>query len=90
MINAPAVGGPRAQELREDLLAAATPRWVLSGSAELCSITGKRSAAVGSGQGTALQGRGHSSELPELREHRDTALSHRVWVMLSAVRSWTQ
>lgn len=90
MINAPAVGGPRAEEPREDLLAAATPQRELRGSTELCSITGKRSAAVGSGQGTALQGRGHSSELPELREHRDTALSHRVWVMLNAVRSWTQ
>lgn len=43
------------------------------------------------GMEQAPQGSGHSLELVELKEHLDTALRHRIWVLdvLYGARSWT-
>ena len=51
---------------------------------------GKGSAPEDGGHGTALQGSGHGPELPELREHLDSTLSHRVCVQVvpCGARSW--
>jgi len=49
---------------------------------------GKSCAPEGGGHRTAPQGRGHSPLLPELREHWDNALRHRVWIL--GGRVWSQ
>jgi len=41
------------------------------------------------GMEQAAQGSGHSPELMELRENCNTALSHRVWMVLCRAKSWT-
>ena len=38
---------------------------------------------MGPGGGSAPQGGGHSPELPEFKEHWDSAFRHWVWVVLS-------
>lgn len=44
---------------------------------------------LGSGKGSAPEGGGHGPVMLELREHGDTAVSHRVWVVLCEAGGWT-
>ena len=42
------------------------------------------------GREQTAQGSGHGTELLELREHLDSVLRYRVWVVLLGARRWTQ